>query len=114
MGQMKLRKKIMWTVIALVLALVVGWVLYYLFHFYLYNEYQTYVTSYETEQGSEFQPLKESSSSVEGMVLAAENDNLKLYTNDKTAEIAVFNKADQTITYSNPTMAEDDSIASNY
>lgn len=113
MGQMKLRKKIMWTVIALVLALVVGWVLYYLFHFYLYNEYQTYVTSYETEQGSEFQPLKESSPSVEGMVLVAEKDNFKLYTNDKTAEIAVFNKADQTITYSNPPMAEEDSIASN-
>lgn len=113
MGQMKLRKKIMWTVIALVLALVVGWVLYYLFHFYLYNEYQTYVTSYETEQGSEFQPLKESSPSVEGMVLVAENDTFKLYTNSKTAEIAVFNKTDQTITYSNPPMAEEDSIASN-
>ena len=36
------------------------------------------------------------------MVLVSENDNLKLYTNLETTEIAVYNKNDGSITYSNP------------
>lgn len=43
-----------------------------------------------------------SNTDVEGMVLVSENDNLKLYTNLETTEIAVYNKNDGSITYSNP------------
>lgn len=49
-----------------------------------------------------FVAVNEDKPDVEGMVLVSENDNLKLYTNLETTEIAVYNKNDGSITYSNP------------
>lgn len=77
-----------------------------------YGGYKQYLTSYDTEEGSGFAPLDDGSPSVPGMVLAAENDQLKLYTNLETTEIAVFDKASGDITYSNPQDREQDTVAS--
>lgn len=106
-------KKILLFVIIAVLLVVVAWFGYYLLHYVFYNEYKDDLSSYEYEEGTEFTPIKENVSDVEGMVLAAQNDFLKLYVDKKTANIAVVDKRNGQITYSNPVLADEDAIASN-
>ena len=96
-------------VVVLVVVAVIG--LYYLKHFYFYNEYENYVSEYDYEESRAFTPLADSEAGVENMVLAAESDYLKLYTNLDTAEVAVFDKRTGAVTYSNPRNLEDDTIA---
>lgn len=45
------------------------------------------------------------------MVLAAENNNLKLYINETDGEVAFYDKRNGETVYSNPVNAEEDSIA---
>lgn len=87
------------------------WFGYYLVHYHNYNVYRDYLSGYDYEEGTEFVPINESNPSVEGMVLVAENEFLKLYTNTETAEIAVYDKRSGVVTYSNPVDAEEDAIA---
>ncbi|MBQ4536261.1 MAG: hypothetical protein IJO65_12005 [Lachnospiraceae bacterium] len=108
---MRTSKKILLGVSGLILAVIVGWLAYYLIHYYFYNGYRDDLSSYTYEQGSEFVPIKESKSDVEGMDLAAENDNLKLYVNTATGEVAVVDKRNGQVTYSNPAGADEDAIA---
>lgn len=69
---MRTSKKILLGVSGLILAVIVGWLAYYLIHYFFYNGYRDDLSSYTYEQGSEFVPIKESKSDVEGMDLAAE------------------------------------------
>lgn len=110
---MKQKKK--WTIAAcilVVLLLAAAAVILILTRYFNYSAYKQHLLSYEVEEGGEFVPLKEDSPSVPGMVLAAENEELKLYTNLETTEIAVYEKATGNITYSNPVDREEDGIAS--
>lgn len=109
---MKRYKKFILFGICFALIIGVSYGAYYLFHYVLYDEYKESFTSYDYEEGKEFQALEDSNPSVSGMVLGAENEYLKLYTNVKTAEIAVYDKRTGEITYSNPQKADEDSVAS--
>lgn len=111
---MKLKKKIFIAVLSLVLGAALIWVANYLVRYQFYDAYKAYTKEYgftydETAEG--FKPQSESKSDVEGMQLVCENDNLKLYTNTATAEVAVFDKRNGKITYSNPQNADEDSVA---
>ena len=97
--------------LGIVLVGVLIWVGYYLVHYKNYNVYRDYLSAYDYEEGKDFVPITESDSSVEGMVLAAENEYLKLYTNTETAEVAVYDKRSGVTTYSNPVDADEDPIA---
>lgn len=108
---MRKSKKIVIGVVSLIAAVILIWLVYYLTHFYFYNHYRDYVSSYEYEEGAEFKALTEGSGDVEGMVLAAQNDILKLYVNTQTGEIALVDKRNGQITYSNPPDADDDAVA---
>lgn len=69
----------------------------------LKNDYKQYLSEAAAyEEGTAFSPMKESKPSVEGMVLAAENENFKLYTNEETAEVALYDKRSKEIFYTNP------------
>lgn len=109
---MKRYKKILLFGIGIALIIGASYIGYYLFHYVFYDEYKESFTSYEYEEGREFSALSDGNPSVNGMVLGAENEYLKLYTNVKTAEIAVYDKRTDTITYSNPLHADDDPVAS--
>ena len=74
-------------------------------------DYEQCLARYSYEPGAEFEPLPEAEPSVPGMVLAAESDVLKLYTNTKTTEIAVYDKRTGEITWSNPPDRNADNIA---
>ena len=108
---MQKSKKLLTCVVGLILAVVVIWFANYLIRYYFYNNYKEDLSSYEYEQGTEFTPISEGASDVEGMVLAQENDNLKLYVNTESGEVAIFDKRNGQITYSNPVNADEDGIA---
>lgn len=96
---------------AIVLGLA-GYVLYLSFHYYLYNGYQKYLTADAVfEKGREFKALADNGNEGNGMVLAAENEYLKLYTDTATTEIAVYDKRSGETIYSNPSDRAQDAIA---
>jgi len=111
-GGMADRKRKIYTVliISVVLALL-GYASYICLHYFFYMEYRACLSGYDYEEGKEFVPLDDKNPLVDGMVLVAENDVLKLYTNTRTTEIAVFDKRSGQIAYSNPPDREEDKIA---
>ena len=86
---------------------------YYLFHYMLYNRYRDFLTSYEVPEGRPYQPLSDDRINVSGFDLVAENEYLKLYTNPETADVAVYDKRNGEIFYSNPPGADHDAVANN-
>lgn len=108
---MQKSKKILICAISLLLLIAAAWFGYYLIHYYFYNEYREDLSSYEYEEGTEFSPISEASPDVEGMVLAQENENLKLYVNVESGETAVYDKRNGVTAYSNPVDADQDEIA---
>lgn len=107
-----MKRKMKIVLIVVVLLIVAGAAANLILRYFKYDDYKQYVASYEVEEGTEFTALSESKSDVAGMVLVAENDSLKLYTNLETTEIAVYNKETGDITYSNPKDRDQDAIAS--
>ncbi len=111
---MKLKKKIMISVLSVVCVAALIWLVNYLVRYQFYDAYKAYTKDYEfqyDENAKAFSPVAESKSDVEGMELVCENENLKLYTNTQTAEIAVYDKRNGKTVYSNPQDAEEDAIA---
>lgn len=108
---MSLTKKIVLCLVGIAAAAAIIYLLYYVFHYVLYDKYEDYLTSYEYETGTAYAPLSDSGKEVKGMDLVAENDILKLYTDTKTGYIAIYDKRDGSITYSNPENLENDQIA---
>lgn len=113
-SQKRINKKVSKAKLCLVLAgliLVFAAVLYYVVHYHNYNVYKTYLSSYSAIESYEFEPIADTSKDVEGMVLVAENEYLKLYTNTNTAEVAVYDKRNKSVTYTNPYNRENDAVA---
>lgn len=108
---MQTSKKILIGFVSIIAAIVVIFAARWLIRYYFYNDYRDDLSSYDYEEGTVFEPISEGSSDVAGMVLAAENETLKLYANTSTAEIAVVDKRNGQITYSNPLDADEDTIA---
>lgn len=108
---MRTSKKIVAAAVCLIVAVVAVYMAHWLIRYYFYNDYKEDLSSYEYEEGSAFTAIKESSPDVEGMELAAENDNLKLYVDTQMGNVAVVDKRNGQITYSNPTGLEEDGIA---
>ena len=108
---MSLMKKILLVILAVAAVIGIIYLAYYLINYTFYDKYEDYLTSYEYEEGADYHTLSDSGKEVVGMDLVAENDTLKLYTNTETAEIAVYDKRNGEITYSNPQDADEDSIA---
>lgn len=108
---MSLTKKIAMGILGVALVIGAIYLTYYLFRYVLYDKYEDYLTSYEYEQGEVFKALDEEKSDVEGMVLVSENEYLKLYTDTKTANVAVFDKRNGETIYTNPVNADEDTIA---
>lgn len=111
---MKSKKKIIIAVLSIVIVAALAWLGNYLVRYQFYDDYKAYTKDYNfeyDENAAAFVPAAESKSDVEGMVLVCENQNLKLYTNTSTAEIAVYDKRNGKTFYSNPQDAEEDTIA---
>jgi hypothetical protein len=108
----KIGKKIRLIVILAIVLAMAGYAAYLYFNYFNYFEYKKYLTSYSYETGKEFVGLQDNDPKVNGMVLIAESNDLKLYTNTTTTEVAVYDKRSGEITYSNPVNRDNDPIAS--
>ncbi len=108
---MSLTKKLVLGVLGIAAVVLVIYLLYYFLHYMAYDRYKDFLVSHEYEMGSAFEPLAESRPDVPGLELVCENEQLKLYTNTKTADVAVYDKRDGSITYSNPPDADQDEKA---
>ena len=91
----------------LIVALVIGlsYLAYYLINYTFYDDYKDAFLPITYAEGSEFKALSDSSRPeelAEGYVLAAESKALKLYYNETTTEVAVYDITKDKITYSNP------------
>ncbi len=95
--------------VLVVCAAVGAWTLH---RYTFYNEYRKYLPAASVyESGSEFAALPDDDPQVEGMVLAAENELLKLYASTETGEVAVYDKRSGEIIRSNPAEAAKDKKA---
>ena len=91
---------------------VLAFQLYQLFHFRLHDDFKALLPEpYTVALGQPFAPLPEDTPDVPGMALAAENDLLKLYVDQKTANVAVYDKRTGAIAYTNPIEAMSDPVA---
>lgn len=109
---MKKSNKIKLGIFLIVLIAIASFVIYLCVKYFFNDNYKVYLKDSTYETGTEFQPLKDSDTEVEGMELVAETDVLKLYLHMTTTEFAVYDKRTGEITYSNPVGRENDAIAS--
>ena len=109
---MKKTKNIKLIIILASVLILAGYITFICLHYFFYKGYEKYLSDYTFETSTEFVGLEDKDPQVAGMVLAAENDNLKLYTNLKTTEVAIYDKRNGEITYSNPVDRKDDPLAS--
>lgn len=107
---MQTSKKILIGIVSIAAAVFVAYIAHWLIRYHFYNNYRDDLSSYGYEEGHAFQPLG-GGGDVAGMELAAENETLKLYANVSTGEVAVVDKRNGQITYSNPVNADQDAIA---
>lgn len=108
---MSLTRKVVLSLLGIAAVAVVTYLAYYFIHYMWYDGYKKYLSAYDYEEGGTFTPIQEAASDVPGYELVCESEFLKLYTDTKTANIAVYDKRDGSITYSNPQNPEEDSIA---
>lgn len=106
-------KKIVISIIAAIILAIGGYVTYMCVHYFFYDDYKNYLKEQEAyKEGKEFTALEDNLKKVAGMVLAAENENLMLYTNTDTTEVAIYDKRTGEITYSNPVDRANDPLVS--
>ena len=108
---MSLTKKLVLGGLGLAAAALVIYLAYYFLYFVGYDRYEDFVSDYEYEAGTTYQTLNDTDKKVEGFDLVAENEYLKLYTNTANGYVAVYDKRDGQITYSNPLNADEDEKA---
>ena len=104
---MSLTKKLVLSILGIAAIALIAYLIYYFTYFVGYDRYKDFLSSYEYEQGTAYQTLADTDNKVPGFDLVAENDYLKLYTDTKTGNVAVYDKRDGSITYSNP-LTEDE------
>lgn len=102
--------KVVLGVLGIAAVCIVIYIVYYLVHYKYYDEYKQYLSDYTVEQGHEYAPLP-NSGEVAGFDLVAESGSLKLFTDTKTGYVAVYDKRNGNITYSNPLDADSDTKA---
>lgn len=106
------KKKVLIITFTTLFLTISGFVLYLLSNYFLYDDYKDWIESPAVAQeGIEFQALVDNTTDVTGMILAAENDSYKLYTDPITTAIALFDKESGMTAYSNPIDSVNDARA---
>ena len=110
----KKHHKVRWIVLAVLLVIVAAVAAWYLIRFEFNRDYQAYI---EAPAGaaaqSELAALTDENPNVAApFQLFAENDNLKLYADLETANVAIYDKRSGETVYSNPVDADADKASS--
>lgn len=110
--QLTLGRKILYVALALALIVALIYGAYYLLHYHFYDAYMQYIGGYTVETGTEL-ALGEELPGAKGYCLVTESDELALYLNEKTTDIAVLDKRNGKVTFAVPQQADDDPVANN-
>ena len=103
-------KRILWIIFAAVLLGVGIFIAWYIINFRNYDGYKDLIRRPVTlEESAEIEA--KSDARVSGFKLAAENDTMALLFKEDTAEVAVYDKRTDRVTYSNPQDAASDPVA---
>ncbi len=108
---LSLAKKIILAVLAIAVVVALIYLIYYLIRFKSYIGYKKYITTYDYEQGTDIRFINETKPDVPGFKLVAENEYLKLYTDTDTCNVAVYDKRNGSVSYTNPLNADEDTVA---
>lgn len=108
---MSLTKKLVLAILGVAVVALAAYLIYYFTYFVGYDRYEDFLTDYEYETGTTYQAITDTDKKVDGFDLVAETDALKLYANTATGNVAVYDKRDGSITYTNPINADEDEKA---
>ena len=108
---MSLTKKLVLAILGVAAVALTVYLVHYFTYYVGYDRYEDFLTTYEYETGKTYQSLSDTDKKVTGFDLVAENDSLKLYADTATGNVAVYDKRDGSITYSNPLNADEDEKA---
>lgn len=108
---MSFKIKKSYIIILISLIVVLSGIIYYFRNYYSFSDYEKYLKEYQVESPIEYKSSQDKGCDIKGMVLVTENEYLKLYTNEKTAEVAVYDKRNKTYTCTNPIDKDDDELA---
>ena len=108
---LSLGRKIVYSLLAVAVVAGLSYLAYYLTHYTFYREYENYLTSYEYEQGGELKLQGEKLAENKSYALVCESDELALYLDEDTTDVAVLDKRSGVVTYAVPPEADDDPLA---
>ncbi len=108
---MSLAKKVLIFVAIAVASVALIYLIYYITRYKSYNGHKKYLTTYEYEEGTELSFINEKNPDVPGFKLVTENEYLKLYTDTATCNVAIYDKRNGHIAYTNPVDADKDTKA---
>lgn len=104
-------KKILLVLVIVALVIGLSYLAFYLINYTFYDEYKQYIGgAYDYESGTQLQ-LGDSLSGHSKYKLVVESDELALYLNEETSDVAVYDKRSGEVTFGVPENAEDDPIA---
>lgn len=106
-----LGKKIVFALLAVALFIGLIYGSYYLIHYYFYDEYKNFLSSYTYEQGTELVLQSESLEGYKDYKLVCQSDSLKMYLDESTSNVAIYDKRTGTVTFAAPPDADDDPLA---
>lgn len=104
-------RKILYVLLSVALVAALIYAAYYLVHFVFYDEYKQFLTSYEYETGAELVLGKKELAEADGYFLVTESDQLEMYLNPETTDVAIRDKRTGKITFAVPPEAEEDELA---
>lgn len=104
-------RKILYVLLSVALVAALIYAAYYLVHFVFYDEYKQFLTSYEYETGTELVLGKKELTEADGYFLVTESDQLEMYLNPETTDVAIRDKRTGKITFAVPPEAEEDELA---
>lgn len=108
---LSLGRKVVYSLLAVAVVAGLSYLAYYLTHYTFYREYENYLTSYEYEQGGELKLQGEKLAENKSYALVCESDELALYLDEDTTDVAVLDKRSGVVTYAVPPEADDDPLA---
>lgn len=108
---MSLGRKLVYTLVSVAVVCGLCYLAYYLTHYIFYREYENYLTSYEYEEGGELKLQGEKLEENKRYELVCQSDELAMYLNEDTTDVAILDKRTGTVTYAVPPEAEDDPLA---
>lgn len=100
-------------ILLIILAAVIGliYLSYYLIRFTFFNDYQQYIQTPEYEESTELTLGKDKLEGYKDYKLVTESDQLQMYLNEETSDVAILDKRSGEITFAAPPAADDDPVA---